>query len=262
MSSSFGFAVLTADSESWLVRELALSRLPLDPVLDHAEGAWKGSPVTIDTRAYHGSVVRYARFARLVGGELEIGNILCLPDPAHPLPILGADLVALGRETGMLAVDLSPMLPPGPERDAQLAPLMARRSAHPELPPGGPLPDWCAAWFSPGALYTRVDPGRLDAAASTFRDFLRTFVDLVRRSIPRPDRAAGVATAQDGYAAAHRTDDKGLKLLAKMFGSAWADRYVAEVLFPPMLAFVGDQEKCRGRGGQRTIAGPPFSAAS
>ena len=133
----------------------------------------------------------------------------------------------------MLAVDLSPTLAAGPERDDQLAELAARRALHPPLPPGGRLPAWCAAWFSPCALYTRIEPPQLGQALNAFRDFPRAFAALVSTSRPRPDLVASVAAAQEGYAAAHRTDDKGLKLLATMFGPTWADRYVAEVLFPP-----------------------------
>ena len=236
MSSSFGFAELTVETEGWLVRELALTPIVLDPVLAHADGSWKGAPVTIETRAYLGAVVRYARFARVVAPGLEIGNVLCLPDPSHPLPILGADLVALGRETGMVAVDLSPTLPPGPEREAQLAPLASLRAGHPRLPPGGPLPDWCSAWFSRCALYTRVDRSQTGQAVCAFRDFPRAYIDLVHSSYARPHLARSVASAQDRYAAAHRTDDKGLGLLAKMFGLEWAERYLAEILFPSTVA--------------------------
>ena len=232
MRDGFGFAALTAATESWLVRELALAPLPLDPALGHAEGAWKGAPVTIATRAYRGGPLRYARFAVVLGAGLEIGNLLCLPAPAHPLPILGADLVALRHESGMVAVDLSPTLPPGPERDAQLADLAQRRAGHPPLPPGGRLPEWCAAWFSPHALYTRGSLAELGEVEAAFGDFPRAFVELALQSRPRPALAARVAAVQDGYAAAHRTDDKGLGLLAKMFGKEWAERYVGEVLFP------------------------------
>ena len=227
-----GFAALTVATEAWLVRELALRPLPLDPALARAEGVWKGAPVAIDTRAYRGGPIRYARFAVVRGAGLEIGNLLCLPDVAHPLPILGADLVALRQESGMVAVDLSPTLPPGPERDAQLAGLARRRALHPPFPPGGRLPDWCAAWFSPHALYTRGPLAELAEVAEAFGDFPRAFADLARRSEPRPPLALQVAAVQEGYAAAHRTDDKGLNLLAKMFGGDWAERYVGDVLFP------------------------------
>ena len=227
-----GFAALTVATEAWLVRDLALRPLPLDPALAHAEGVWKGAPVAIDTRAYRGGPIRYARFAVVRGAGLEIGNLLLLPDVTHPLPILGADLVALRQESGMVAVDLSPTLPPGPERDAQLADLARRRALQPPFPSGGRLPDWCATWFSPHALYTRGPLAELAQVADAFNDFPRAFVELARRSGPQPALAAHVAAVQEGYAAAHRTDDKGLNLLAKMFGGDWAERYVGNVLFP------------------------------
>jgi phycocyanobilin:ferredoxin oxidoreductase len=233
LGSPFAFAALTAETEAYLVRELGLAPLPLEARLERAEGMWKGAAVAIETRAYRGGAIRYARFATVQGAGLDIGNVLCLPAHDHPLPILGADLVAVGRETGMLAADLSPVLPAGPERTTQMAALERRRAGHSPLPTGGPLPAWCASWFSPYALYTRVDAAGLRDAVEAFRDFPRVFVALVRGSAPRLALARQVAEAQEGYAAAHRTDDKGLRLLATMFGAAWAERYVAEVLFPP-----------------------------
>jgi phycocyanobilin:ferredoxin oxidoreductase len=234
MDDRFGFLALIAESETLLVDALRLRPLPLPPDLAHAPGTWKGAPVTVETRAYVGGVVRYARFARLQADTLAIGNVLCLPDVSYPLPILGADLVALGAEMGMVAADLSPTLPPGPARDDQLRDLAARRAAAPPLSPGGTLPAWCADWFSPHALYTRIPSAQAADAARAYRAFPAAFVALAAAAAPCPGQAASVAAAQAGYAAAHRTDDKGLGLLAKMFGAAWAARYVAEVLFPPV----------------------------
>ncbi len=235
MTAAFPFAALTAEVEAWIVQALALTPIPLPPDLAAATGTWKGAPVTISTRAYRGSPVRFARFVRLVGPDLEIGNLLCLPEPAYPLPIFGADLVGLPRATAMLAADLSPTLPPGPDRERHLEPFARRRAAHPPLPPGGPLPAWCADWFSPHALYTRVTPEQLPAAVAAFWDLPRCFVEVACHTPPRPDLAQEIARRQDGYAAAHRTDDKGLGLLAKMFGGPWADHFLSEVLFPPLL---------------------------
>src|SRR5215211_3388058 len=101
----------------------------------------------------------------------------------------------------MVAVDLSPTLPPGPERDAQLAGLARRRALQPPFPSGGRLPDWCAAWFSPHALYTRGPLAELAEVAGAFGDFPRAFAELARRSSPRPALAAHVAVVQEGYTA-------------------------------------------------------------
>jgi phycocyanobilin:ferredoxin oxidoreductase len=271
MSGRFDLSALTRRAEAQLVEALGLAQLPLDPELARAEGTWKGGPVTIETRAYRGGALIYARFAEVRGGELEIGNALCVPDPDHPLPIFGADLVALGAEVAMIAADLSPTLPPGPERDAQLAPLGAACAARGPLPPGGALPAWCADWFSPFSLYTRIGPADLPAAAAAFDALPRLYADLCRASRPEPDRAASASAsastlrahaihAIEGYAAAHRTDDKGLRMLAKMFGEPWAARYLAEVLFPP-LATAGTPRGELGRRGGAAADGPAGTPA-
>jgi len=228
---------LTRRAASSLVAALGLSPLPLAPDLARAEGTWKGKPVTIETRAFRGGPIVFARFAEIAGEGLEIGNALCVPSPDYPLPIFGADLVALGPDAAMLAADLSPTLPPGPERDAQLAPLAEAFEARATLPPGGALPAWCADWFSPFSLYTRIDRTHLDAAAAAFEAFPRVYGDICRApsgAAPRPGLAAETARAIEGYAAAHRTDDKGLRMLAKMFGEGWASRYLEAVLFPDL----------------------------
>ena len=228
------FVDLLIETELRLVDRLELSRLELEPSMASARGRWKGDDVRIETRAYRGPTIAYARFATVVGAGLEIANLLCLSHHDIPLPMLGADLVSLGSRSGtsMLAADLSPTLPPGEARAAQLAGLAARMARHAGLPPGGELPAWCSEWFSPFALYTRPDASTMDAAVAAFREIPEEFIELSLRTDRDVDTAAIVAAAQAAYADAHRTDDKGLGMLAKMFGAAWADRYLAEVLFP------------------------------
>jgi phycocyanobilin:ferredoxin oxidoreductase len=229
---TFGFDRMTRAGETFLVEGLGLSPLPLPADLAHASGSWKGSEITIETKAYGSDVVRYARFAVVRGAELQIGNVLCLPQENHPLPILGADLVGVRAGTGMVAADLSPTLPPGVGRDSQLALLAERRAGRPSLPSGGALPDWCTRWFSPHYLYTRGSAEALQGIEEAFHDFVEIFATLARDSIPHPEQASDIAGAQRGYLEAHLTDDKGLNLLGAMFGKEWSQRYIGEVLFP------------------------------
>ena len=216
------------------MQRLALEPVALDAELARADGTWKGAPVTIATRAWRGGNVRWARVATVTGGGLEIGNVMALAARDVPLPILGADLVSLGaRGAGvMIAADLSPVLAPGEARDRQLAHFARRMSPFHDLTPGGELPAWCARWFSPYALYVRPTVAELPRAAEAFLETVHEFVALAGAAAREPASAAGVAEAQRGYAAAHREDDKGLGLLARMFGERWADRYLREVLFP------------------------------
>lgn len=234
MTASFGFAAMTDHVEQWLAAKLGLSRVRLDPTLERAQGTWKQVPVGIRTAAYSGGPIRYARFTRVESEALEIGNILCLSRADQPLPILGADLVAIGG-SGLVVVDLSPTVPDGVEG----AILAARRARHPDFPSPGPLPAWCEGWMSPHALLARVSVELAPAALRAFRDFPATFLELADTSAARPALAAEIARAQARYVEAHLKDDKGLNLLGKIFGEAWSQRFLKEVLFPSIEALPG-----------------------
>ena len=216
------------------MRALSLESLALDPPLARAVGEWKGAPVTIETTAWRGPLVRYARVATVRGAGLEIGNVLVLPRHDVPLPMLGADLVSLGaRGAGtMIAADLSPVLPQGVEQDAQLGGLARRMASFRDLTSGGELPAWCARWFSPHALYVRPSPDELPRAAQAFREVVAEYIALASDAARSAVMSEEIMAAQAGYAVSHREDDRGLGMLGRMFGQRWADRYLRLVLFP------------------------------
>lgn len=204
--------------EDALARDLDLR--PIQVSLPAARGEWKGAAVEIAARAYDGGAMRYCRFIELSGGGLQIGNALCLPRLDVPLPVFGVDVVAPGHGSVMIAADLSPMA-----RDVTAPPLPRH-----ELPPGGDLPAWCRKWFSRQALYTRLPLERLDEATGPLLDFARALTAM--RVAPQPGRTAAITAAQRGYCAAHLEDDKGLGMLARMFGAEWSARFLREVMFP------------------------------
>jgi phycocyanobilin:ferredoxin oxidoreductase len=238
LRDSVGIATAVRETEDILRRELDLEPRELPSDLARAEGTLRGNPIVIETTMYVGPQIRLARFATILGEGLAIGNALCLSRPEIPLPIFGADLVALSADATMIAVDLSPVLPQGAERDAQLALVAEARAAHPAFPDGGELPSFCASWFSPFALFTRVDALARSAALSAYSDFHRVFVAIARRArgdSPPSMSPAEVRAAQASYLADHRNDDKGLRMLARLFGVDWSSRYIVRVLFPDTL---------------------------
>jgi hypothetical protein len=232
---------LAAWSERLLTRELALVPRAVPEGLDCMSAEWKGERLTLVARAYEGEDVAYARVVTLRGGGVAIGNVLCVPRARRALPILGADLVVLGgRGASMIVADLSPTLPTGDRRDAQLATvdgLVRPRVGEHRPPPGGALPHWCARFFSPSALFARpVTERDLAAAARAYRRFPRALVRLARTAgAPAGDAAAHARAVYAAYASAHRTDDRGLGMLARVFGGGRVERFVAEVLFPESL---------------------------
>lgn len=237
MSAGPGVLAIGDACERALTERFALRALALDPAVAGARGAWKGEPAVVDARAYTGGPLRYARVVRVVAGPLAIANVLGVSHHALGLPILGIDLVALGtRDAAMVAADLTPTLPAGRARDAQLAAASDLVGPDPALPPGGELPGWCREWFSPRALYVRPAAAELPVAGEALARRIAALAGLAAAATPDPARAAVVARRVDGYFQAHRTEDKGLGLLGRMFGFAWMEQFVAEILFPAVSA--------------------------
>ena len=157
MTHDFSGAVRAV--EATLVRDLGLAPLPLPAALARLDGTWRDRPVVLAARAYAGPEVRFARFVEVRGGELEIGNIMVLAAPALALPILGVDLIDVGRDRAVVVADLSPVTADVAERAAQHDVVRARRAGQPALAAGGDLPPWATPWFSPAAVLARVEPG-------------------------------------------------------------------------------------------------------
>jgi phycocyanobilin:ferredoxin oxidoreductase len=241
--SRFGFVELARSVERRLVAALGLEPRSLPPELARLDGVYREKPVRLEARAYSGGALGYARFVELDGGELEIGNILLLARPELGLPVFGADLVGLGRDTAVVVADLSPMTDDEAERRSQLAVLERHRTARPELETETDLPAWAEPWFSSGALCARIGSDRAADAAAAIGEFASAFVELwqrstselpegERRAAPAPERARAVSERQTRYNATHRQDDRGLLLLRRMFPPERADRFLREVLFP------------------------------
>jgi hypothetical protein len=219
---------IIVELETTLVRTLELQRIAVPRELARLDGSWHGQPATLEVNAYAGPRVRYARFVRVWGRELAIGNALALSDPELALPILGVDLVGISREMVVAVADLSPVVPSPSEHERRLS--AAAREAAPNLPQAE-VPAWCRSWLSPDALVTRVSATELPGVAVAVAEYGRAFVELARRA--RSNGAgASVEAAQREYGRVHRADDRGLKLLGKIFDASLAARFLDEVLFP------------------------------
>ena len=192
----------------------------LDPQLAFAAGSLKGVEIRLEARGYAGGAIAFARFVELWGGTLEITNLLCLPLTSCALPILGADFVSVSSQSALVAADLSPV--PG---SVPVAPLVHA------LPSGGKLPDWCDRVFSPQPLFSRVGADRRDEACAAVLECVDQFCALAAAGGPAGSERE-IAQAQRGYARAHLDDDKGLAMLGRIFGDAWAQRFLSEVMFP------------------------------
>ncbi len=216
---------------SALIAHLAAAERHLVDALELQPGAastiacaWRGAPAHLEARAYHGPRVRHARVVTLRSAALEIANLLVLPALDHPLPILGVELVDLGRGDALAVADLSPVLP-----DTDLSPWAQGAPDRAALPSAGALPAWCARWFSPHALFARAPAV---AAGPAVAQAAHAFAALAARGAAQPARRAEITAAQAAYCRDHLDHDRGLHLLHKLIGAPAADTFLRDVMFP------------------------------
>jgi hypothetical protein len=231
----FGIIEKTRIVEQQIVERFSLTPVEIPQDLSFAEGQFRDQLVTIESAAWSGGAIQYARFAVVHGPNLQIGNILCIPHPGLITPVLGADLVAVRENSVMIAADLSPVSPNPSDHAHQMNSVETAVAASPQVPSGGDLPTWAREVFSDYPLYTRVSRDQLAVAYQVFDLYPELFCTFVENAVERPSTVDDVEAAQNRYQRIHRDDDTGLRLLSAMFGSGWARRYLDHVLFPDMM---------------------------
>lgn len=207
-----------------------LAPQPLPGALAAQKGAFRDLPVTLSAHAWSGGGVGYARVVTIAGPEVAIANVLGYPADDRPLPILGIDLVAVAGAPVVVVADLSPTV--RDHLDDTLETLARVRRAQPPLPSGGVLPAWCARWFSPHYLYTRVGSPSARAALRAALDFAAVWIEAAMTAPAEPEVTERVTAAIAAYADDHLREDPGLRLLDRMFGGEWAAPFRETILFP------------------------------
>jgi len=222
---------LLIEIETSLREQLNLHLLAAPAHLSLMQGQWKGQDATLNARTYRGPHVSYARFVDISGPDLDIANMLILAEPGLGLPILGADLVDVGRPSAVAVVDLTPL-------DSTDWPLAApgvaslTRPPCPPLPSAGELPSWARKWLSRTALFAAVPPDERGAVRCHLAASCTRFVELIGQASADEGREGRARARQQEYCSAHRSEDRGLQLLGRVFDPGLANRFLREVLFP------------------------------
>jgi len=236
-----GIVRTLATLEEVVTTSLGLVRVTLPAGHEDARGELRAAPARATTRAYAspgGGPVAYARFATFTGKDLAIGNALAVGHPHAGVPLLGIDLVSVTTDAITVVGDASLVVPRGALFDAQLGALARAHARREPLPPAGPLPPFCAAFFSEHHVFTRYCPsnpaGRVtgEAAERALVGLARAWLDAIALSRGERVDSSAVARVQDAYLEAHRNDPLLFGPLARAFGREWAVGYIEETLFP------------------------------
>jgi hypothetical protein len=219
----------------WQATLGALGSLPWEPVAEPADlaRAEAGPEGRRTTLAFHSFVlpgVAQLRATVIVGPRVQIFNAMAFPLREDQLPILATEVVLFGDSLRIGVVDLE-TAGEGPVAERTAAALDGLAPVAGAFTRVDPLPEWCAAYFSPQCIVTRADglddlPRLADALAA----FAGSWADLVGE--------AGAAAMGDApgpgvqaYKHHHIVHSPGLVFLGRMFGEEWTRRYMAAGMY-------------------------------
>ena len=165
-----------------------------------------------------------------LGKTFEILHSVFFPDPCFELPIFGVDLVISSNNISAAIVDLSPV-------GKNIPHFMISRMESISIPifqEPRILPEW-GSIFSPYVCFIRpIDYHE----AKLFLKLIDQYLSVLATSMPvvRTDEINSHKTIdrfqyQKRYCLNQKLNDKTRSILARYFGSSWADEYIDKVLF-------------------------------
>ena len=214
-------------------------------------------------------LVRYALLETLTPSEsgmksipqaIQVLNLVMFPNSKLPLPVLGMDLVTLPGNKNLIAIDFQPTAPPtdGEENydnmfpsylqkyEERLKELHERHVKNQQnlLPFGGEIPPQAKRFFSPYALWTRIqdDDNKSRDALSIIQTevfkayceyfdlYLEMMTDLaVQKS--SLDVEYDVKQGHVDYLNYRRDFDPARPMLTRLYGEDYAEEVISDVLF-------------------------------
>lgn len=186
------------------------------------------------SRSWRGPAGTEAKCAYLSGPRAEICNLMIYPCNNVEVPVFAVELILFGQQPRVAVVDLQPAAgaaasPPLMARLAEeLAPL--HQTFQGRFSPGGELPEWATAHFTPWAIYSRPQsmaelPGLLAACQSYLQVWLNRFYPAEQ----------GPSQGMDWlrrYQSHHVENSPGRRFLVTSFGSEWTENYLARFMYP------------------------------
>lgn len=207
-----------------------------------------GGCAKIKTRIFRGvssdSPIRRLRILVVDNGDaMQALNVALYPSHhLGPVPILCADLLSFNKQKRlMFGVDWSPMLPDAAYAAAGITPHLAgvkrdRRYAHLASEPGTKIYGESPEFFSPEMFFSRPeDPRALRPGAplwEVFQQYCERYSGMLREAPARNSGAVFAEERQARYDGWHAERDPAIPMLKRLFGGAWGEDFVAQVLFP------------------------------
>jgi 15,16-dihydrobiliverdin:ferredoxin oxidoreductase len=210
--------------------------------------------VTIDNKfVYQHSSVKQARIASIsfknsifrsvrltyfdAGDSVQVFNSLWCPHYQYDIPMLGIDLISLGKSRVLSVIDFQPLIPTEEYSEKYISPLSSIRDKYPSLQGtlSGKIYD-DTSFFSKNMLFGRfTDESKLMSdVLPAFDEYLQQYVQLAQSAVPNHSSAniAHVMERQKAYEVYSAAKDPAVGLFDAYFGKQWSSDFVHEYLFP------------------------------
>ncbi|MEV7189089.1 hypothetical protein [Kitasatospora sp. NPDC093102] len=173
---------------------------------------------------------RYLTLEKVHLGEgLDALQAVMAPDPSHPAPIFGLQVVARGDRVVWAFADLSPVLPDGslgPDYERALAGLPADTFQHTRE-----LPSW-------GGIFSRHALGVHPRDEDEYAGFERRVTDLLDLllAVPTPTDATPeqLRQAWERYRHTILEGEQRRRILERDFAADWLEQYATTSFLPPL----------------------------
>jgi hypothetical protein len=196
-----------------------------EPDLARAEGA--GGRFRLDADRWRTREAE-VRLVRIEGASTAIFNCLVFPNRDGAAPVFVAELLVVGGAPKLMFVDLqhAGLGAAGRGRVAgRTAPLA---TAYAAWQSEEPAPAWATEFSAGGAVYARpASSTETLPVTDIYCDFLRAWCDLARAEPTGTLAAAEVAQ----FKAHHVEQSPVAGYLARVFGEAWAGRFLTQFLY-------------------------------
>jgi len=218
-----------------LIKSMGMEQIPLDESFIHRKSAVKTA--RIGSMSFRNDKFRKVRMTYFDAGDnVQVFNTLWYPSYEYDAPLLGVDLISLGKNRVLSVIDFQPLYPTTEYHDKHIEHLTSIRQKYPELHGtlSGKIYD-DTSFFSKNMLFGRFkDESQVDSVVlPAFQEYLERYLSSVNACIPNSSEESmnAVKKRQQDYDIYSALKDPAVGLFEAYFGKEWSDSFVHDFLF-------------------------------
>jgi len=194
-------------------------------------------PARIGNMCFESHLFRKIRVTYFDGGDsVQVLNALWYPHYTYDLPVLGIDLISLGKNRVLNVIDFQPLQTSTEYSHKYIEHLTAIRNKYPELQGtlSGKIYD-DTSFFSKNMLFGRFTDESKIATLLTpaYEEYIDAYITLINNTPPdySEEKQTYVKSRQAAYDSYSAIKDPAVGLFHAYFGKEWSKSFVHDFLF-------------------------------